>query len=189
MPRTVVTIWAPVFFTGMMCLLLAHVSPIWWLFAAPALALVVFMTTLAEVRDEGKRVLVKSLWKSTFIPKDDVVGTSESFLEGIGVLRLRQFVPPWGRIYFVHEWSTAPVERKTAAFWDLLAPTALALSGFAVARAVGTHGFRIENRPGHIVGISSSIILCLLFVLIRRKMPSLANGLLFVGAMVVGLLR
>src|SRR5579863_2656460 len=143
MPQSVVRVWAPVFLAVMMCLFLRHLAPAYWILGLPVLAIGVFMATLAEVHDEGRGMCVKLLWKSWHVREEDVLRTDESFLEGIGVLRLRGFVFPWGRIYFVREWSaTQPAERYST-FWDPLASAALAMSGFIAARAVSGHGLRI----------------------------------------------
>ena len=55
---------------------------------------VFFMTTLAEIQDQGHRVHVKTLWRSIDVPKEDVAGIAPSIVEGVGVLRLRRFVFP-----------------------------------------------------------------------------------------------
>jgi hypothetical protein len=100
----------PAMFGAMLCLFLWGMAPVFWLFALPVFPILVFMVSLAEVHDEGEQIRVKMWWKFTHIPKRDILSTGNSFLDGIGVLRLRRFMFPWGRIYFVHEWSTIPLQ-------------------------------------------------------------------------------
>jgi hypothetical protein len=45
---------------------------------------VFFMTTLAEIQDQGHRVHVKTLWRSIDVPKEDVAGIAPSIRGGSG---------------------------------------------------------------------------------------------------------
>lgn len=120
-PPSVVRVWMP----SLMCigifLFLQHMAPIYWLGGVPVVALAMFMTTLAAVHDDGRQTYVKRWWAAPRrIPGKDVLGNDESALEGIGRLRLRRFVLPWGRIYFVREWSVTGKEKETARPWRVL---------------------------------------------------------------------
>jgi hypothetical protein len=95
----------PALLTAWVCALFYGMPPLYWLLALPLLLTATFMSTLAEIRDEGRRIRVKRLWSSMDVPKADVVGTARSALEGIGALQLKRFVFPWGKIYFVSAWS------------------------------------------------------------------------------------
>jgi hypothetical protein len=105
---------------GGIYLFLEHAAMIYWLLAVPVVLLATFITTLAAVHNGDGQVFVKRWWASPKrILRKDVVSTAESVLEGIGQLRLRRFVPPWGRIYFLREWSVPSKEREIAELWKL----------------------------------------------------------------------
>jgi hypothetical protein len=116
------TVWMPIILTTILCLFFYGSAPEYWLIALPLLLVVTFMTTLAEIHDEGHTVRVKRWWGSIEVAKQDVAKISPLLLDGIGVLKLRRFVFPWGRIYFVADWSNSGSEgrswRKQRKYWD-----------------------------------------------------------------------
>jgi hypothetical protein len=101
----VLRVWLPILFLLGLYLFFHGTAPQYWLLALPPLLLIIFMITLAEIHDEGRRIRVKTLWKSMDVPREEVVSTAQSGFDGIGVLRLHRFVLPRGRIYFVSDWS------------------------------------------------------------------------------------
>jgi hypothetical protein len=186
---SVLRVCMPAALVAVVCLFLLHLPLLYWLFALLLLPIVVFMVTLAEVRDEGHQVLVKMLWNSARIAKEDILKTSDSLLEGIGVLRLRRYVFPWGGIYFVREWSTRTIAENRSFWLDLLASGALAISGFVAARATHMRGISFESSHSRILALVTAGGLCLLFLLTRKKQPSFANSALFAAAFILGLVQ
>ena len=197
----VVRVWMPILFILGVYLFFHGTAPVYWLIALPLVLVVLFMTTLAEIQDQGHRVHVKTLWQSIDVPKEDVAGIASCFLEGVGVLRLRRFVLPWGRIYFVSDWSKLGVslghekERTDAEprpySWArvTLESLVVAISGFLAARAMGTgiHDFRLEKSAIRIGMLALAGILCVVFAITRARRPSLANVTLFIATFIVGL--
>ncbi len=199
-----VRVWMPGLFVVMTCLFFHGMALQFWLLAVPPLLIATFMSTLAEVHDEGQRVHIKTLWSSMDVSKQDVVKTSRSFLEGIDVLHLRRFVPPWGRIYFVTDWSKTAIadagrgkESTTSGTKSYLIIRAtleslvVALSGFFAARAIGAsvRDFSIATYTARALALLSAGGLCILFAVVQRKKPSFANVALFVAAALVGLVH
>jgi hypothetical protein len=188
-PKSVIRVWLPTFFSAGLCLFLSHMPLAYWLLALPLLPIVIFMITLADVKDEGQEILVNRLWISTHIPKGDVLATNKSFLDGIGVLHLKRFAFPFGRIYFVPEWSTKRHEKQNSSNWDLLGSAALAISGFVAARAVNIHGLTAQTPNARALALALAGALCFSFAATRQKKPGLANGMLFAAAYIMGLVR
>jgi hypothetical protein len=104
---SVVRIWMPGLMTAGLCLFLYGQSLWAWLVGAPVFFLAAFMASLAQVRDDGSRVWIRRLWGTRSVPAKDVLARGRSFLDDIDVLRLRQPVFPWGRVYFVAQWTEA----------------------------------------------------------------------------------
>jgi hypothetical protein len=188
-PKSVIRVWLPAFFSAGVCLFLSSMEPVYWLLALPLLPMLIFMVALAEVHDEGRQIYVRRLWNSTRIPKEDMLVTDKSFLDGIGVLHLKRFVFPFGRIYFVYEWSDCGPEKENSSKWDLLASTAIAISGFFGARAVLFRGFAFEAPHSRILALAFAAALCVSFAVTRRKRLGLANCMLFAAAYIIGLVR
>jgi hypothetical protein len=188
-PKSVIRVWLPVFFGVGVCLFLSSMSPVYWLLALPLLPVPIFMIALAEVHDEGQQIHVRRLWRTTHIPKVDVLRTSKSFLDGIGVSHLRRFVFPFGPIYFVHEWSTRGPEKEHSSNWDLLASAAMAISGFFGARAISIHRLAFEAPHARILALAFAGGLFVLFTVIRKRKSGLANSILFAAGYTSGLIR
>ena len=194
----------PLMFLAMLWLFLHRQSPGYWLVAIPLLLLFGFMNTLADVHDLGNVLRIKRWWNSVDLPKGEITGISPSFIGGIGVLHLRQFAFPWGRIYFVEEWSNlesvdtrsekAASPEETAAgprVRDSLASLALAVSGYICARAISNsvREFRIETYFARSAALTIAAALCILFAATRTKKPSFANVVLFVATWISGLVH
>jgi hypothetical protein len=194
----------PVLFLTMMCLFLYGTARWYWLVSVPLLMLFSFMNTLADIHDIGNRFRVNRWWSSVDISKSEITQVGPSFLEGIGVLRLRRFIFPWGPIYFVAEWSDVPVltvkagEASTGeqgeshnGVRDALAACVLAVSGFASARVLSAsvRDFRIESAAARIVALVIAGSLCVLFALTWAKKTTFANVVLFAATWIAGLAR
>ncbi len=187
---SVIRVWMPIILGGAVCLFLRHAPPLYWLSALILFPILIFMVTLAEVHGEGSHVCIRLLWKSIHIPRTDVLTSQLSFLDGIGVLRLRKPVFPWGRIFFVQRWSRTPPDViKKSDSYDFLLSVVMAISGFAAARAANIRGLNIETAGMRILALVFITGLCLLFAVTRRKNPGLANFRVFSGAFLAGLLR
>jgi hypothetical protein len=197
----VVRVWMPLLFVISMCLFLRGMAPEYWLLAVPVLLVAIFMSTLADVRDDDHRIVIRTIWKSLHISKKDIVKTTPSVLDGIGVLYLRQYVFPWGRVYFVADWSKlAATELQEESinsdskltFWAgaLLVPLAMAISGFLVGVAIrlNIQSFRIEPAT-RMWAFTLAGLLCVVFALARTRKPSFANVVLFAATGIVGFIR
>ncbi len=201
----VVRIWMPMLFLVGVYLFFQGTAPEYWLLAFPLVLIVLFMATLAEIHDQGHRIHVRRLWHSIEVPSEEVAGIAQSFLEGVGVLRLRRFVLPWGRIYFVSDWSKLGVrlepehekgrtdaERRPYSWARVtLESLVVAISGFLAARAMRTsiHDVRLEKSAIRIGMLALAGMLCVVFAMTRTRRPSFANVTLFVATFIVGLAR
>lgn len=186
----VVRVWMPTILGAVAYLFLHNMQPVYWLFALPLLPILIFMVTLAEVHDEGQQIYIRMLWKSNRISKKDILRSDKSFLDGIGVLRLARFVLPWGRVYFVHEWSKRPVsDNNSSPLWDIVASAVVAISGFIAARVTDIRGLRIETSHARVFALVSAGVLLFLFAIARKKRPGFANFALFAATYLVGLVR
>ena len=201
-PPITIRLLLPIMFSWA-CLLLGGPS-VYWLLALPLLLVTAFMTMLADVHDEGQTIRVKRWWHSIHIAKEDVVNIGPSFLDGISVLELRRFAFPWGRIYFVDEWSTvgtAAAERAKGYGTDGTKPSfrravraiiesiTVAVFGFVAGRGTGAsiHNFRIEASTARIEAIALAAALCVAFAIARSKKSSSAPLALYVAAWITGL--
>ncbi len=198
--RFLMTVWMPGILTAIVCMFFYDAAPRYWLLALPLLLVLAFMTTLAEIHDRGGTLNVKRWWGSIEVAKQDVVESSPSFLDGISRLKLRRFVLPWGKIYFVPEWSklreTAQIETsgadsgaKGAKALAALASFALAFSGFVAATAIRSRelDFRMRTSAARIEALVCVAVLGTLFLVTRKKSPSFANVVLFVATFIAGL--
>jgi hypothetical protein len=203
-PPIVIRVWMPLLFVAIVCLFLRGMTPEYWLIALPLLLLFGFMNTLADVHDMGNIIRIKRWWNSVDVPKGEIVRIGPSFLEGIGVLQLCRFVFPWGRIYFVSDWSnvgTVDAEPGKATssnginayplVRNMLASLAMAVSGFISARAISANvrGFRIETSGARTAAFGAAAVLCLVFAVTRTRTSSFANVALFVATWIGGLIH
>jgi len=129
---------------------------------------------------------------------------TQCILEGVGVLRLRTFVFPWGRIYYVSDWSKFGVESPKRPVpgagreagrgsWQeaILEFLAAGISGFLASRAVGSgvYDLRLETSTARLVEFTLAGVFLILFFVTRTKRPSFANVVLFLAAFAVGFAR
>ena len=203
---SLVRIWAPVFIGFGVCFGFGRAPvPVNLLLPAPMLVLCVFMTSLAEVHDDGRTFRVKRWWGSVRLAKGDVLSVGPTFLEEIGVLKARRFVFPWGRVFFVHDWSThqslanghAP-NRSTEAARRSLAREIIeklvllvgAASGFVAGRWARANMliFRISPMPKfEAAGIVA--VLAVACYVVWKKFPGLQFLALYVAAWLLGLMQ
>jgi hypothetical protein len=185
-----------------MCLFLAGMAPVYWLLGLPVVVVAVFMSTLADIQHEGRRVVANTVWRSLNIPQGDVVRTAPSFLEGISVMRLRRYVFPWGRIYFVTDWSKFgslnPEEARMneeskprSSGRVLLETLVVAGSGFIFGFGIrsNTKGFRIETSGMQIAAVGFAGLLMMVFAVARKRRPALANVVLWIATAIIGSVR
>ena len=195
--RFLMTVWMPMIFLAIVCLFLYGVALKYWLLVLPFLLVLAFMTTLAEIHDGGETVHVQRWWGSIALAKEDVAERTPFFLEGIGVLKLRRFVFPWGRIYFVDDWSDvgeprAGAEKKQQvvkpSIFTALASFVLAVSGFLAARAISSNvlDFSIKTPAMRIEALTVAGVLCIIFTTARKRNPSFANVALFMATLITG---
>jgi hypothetical protein len=201
-PPVVIRVGMPAMFFIWICLFFQGIAPQYWLISLPLLLLLGFMNTLADVHDAGHRLRIKRWWKSMDVPKREITRIGPSFLDGIGVIEFRRFVFPWGRIYFVAEWSnvesadaepgkTSSTDERTphGFFLDVVAAISLAVSGFVSARAVSTNtpDFRIQTSSARVEAFIVIGALCLLYAIARVKRQSWANVVLYIATWIGGL--
>jgi hypothetical protein len=198
----IVRVWMPILFLVGVYLFFHGTAPEYWLLALPLVLIVLFMATLAEIHDQGHRIHVRRLWHSIDVPREDVAGIAQSLLEGVGVLRLRRFVLPWGRIYFVSDWSKFGVvsggregeetesEAKPHSFTRaVIEILVVAISGLLAGRAIrsSVHGVIVETLALRVGWVIFALTLCVVFAIARRSWPSFANVVLFVATFIVGI--
>jgi hypothetical protein len=198
----VVRVWIPISLVVGVCLFFHGMPLVYWLLGLPPLLIAVFISTLAEIQDEDQRIRVKTLWKSMDVPKEQIVRTAQSFLEGIGVLQLQRFVLPWGKIFFIADWSKFGVvieedgeegksdEAKPYGFVRAtLESLAIAASGFFAALGMrsSAHDFRIQTSKMQMLAFALAGVLCIVFAIVRKRNPGFANVTLFVAAWIAGL--
>jgi hypothetical protein len=203
-PPTVVTLWMPAFFLLGMYLFLNGMRAQYWSICVPLVPLLAYMNTLAEIHSSGGKLRIKRWWGSVYIAKSEVLDISPSMLQGIGRLHFRRFMPPWGVIYFVTDWSTlelpeAPSEllsSKPAVATrervpDVLASVLMGGSGFVVGKMLSGE-FRtlsVEGTLANILALTIAGALGTSFLLTRKKTPTLANVLLYLAALIVAFVR
>ncbi len=194
----------PTLFTVAGCLFFSGVKPIYRLLGLPLLIVIAFMTTLAAIDDRGQTIRIKRWWGSIEVPKPDVTEYESSSLEGIGVLRIRRFALPWGHIYYVEDWSHLEGESKAVAespksrknkshglFYSYFEPIVLAVSGFLAAQAIRSNipEFGVQASTARICALALATALLLMFLVIKRMNPRVANISLFFAILVMGLIR
>lgn len=67
-----------------------------------------FGASLAIVELRGDALRYRRLFKWTVVPQDDIVSARAVLPPLIGSMRLKRFVFPWGRLYFVLDSDTEP---------------------------------------------------------------------------------
>lgn len=131
-----------------------------------------------------------------YIAKSEVLDISPSMLQGIRRLHFRRFMPPWGVIYFVADWSALELRSNQSAptresVPDVLASVLMGGSGFVVGKMLsGEFGtLSVKGTLANILVLTIAGSLGVLFLLSCRKMPALANALLYLAALVVAFVR
>ena len=203
-PVPVITLWMPALFFAGLYLFLNGLPPQYWVIGIPVLALLGFMNTLAEIHSEDKQIRIRRWWGSVCVNKSEIVDISPSVLQGIGRLRVRRFMPPWGIIYFVADWSSVEVAHTSVAVrhaipavnprervLNLVGSVLLGASGFVLGRMLNDdfHKLSIENPSVSILALTTSAALMVFFALVRKRRGTLANMLLFVAMLIAALVR
>ena len=164
------------------------------------------MTTLAEVHDEGESLRVKRWWHTIHVAKLDVARIGPFFVGGISVMDFRRSVFPWGRIYFVDDWSklgtlaaghekgagtggTKPSARRELR--ATLESLAVAVFGFITGRGTGAiiHNLRIETSATRIEALTLAAALCVAFGIAQKRKPGSAGLALYVATWIAGLVH
>jgi hypothetical protein len=203
-PAAVITLWMPALCSTGLFLFLNGLEPQYWVICIAVLPVLGFMNTLAEVRRQGKQIRIRRWWGSISVDESDIVDISRSVLQGIGRLRVRRFMPPWGVIYFVADWSNVevlhdsitvrqvdpPVDLRSRVA-DLFAAVLIAASGFALGRMLISdfHKFSIARLSSSILALTISALLAVLFIFSRKRHGTLAAVLLFVATLIAALVR
>ena len=192
----VVTLWMPAFFLLGLYLFLNGMPAQYWSICVPLVPLLVYMNTLAEVHSSGGQLRIRRWWGSMYIAKSEVLDISPSMLQGIRRLHCRRFMPPWGVFYFVADWSAlelpsnqSPPTRERVP--DVLASLLMGGSGFVVGKMLsGEFGtLSVKETSANILVLTIAGSLGVLFLLSRRKMPVLANALLYLAGLIVAFVR
>jgi hypothetical protein len=204
-PPIVTTLLLPIIFSTWVYFLFGR-PPVYWLLAPPLLLVIVFMTTLAEVHDEGETVRVKRWWHTVHVAKRDVARIGPSFVDGISVVELCHSVFPWGRVYFVDDWSklgtlaaghargdgtsgTNPSTRRAVRV--ILDSLAVAVFGFIMGRGarVGFPQRWIESSSARIEALALAAALCVVFAIAQIRKPGSAPLALAVATWIAGLVH
>lgn len=79
-----------------------------WLLALPFLVGAFFAGSIAIVQVRNGAVYYKRLFRWTIIPESQIMDARVEWPRAIGSLRLKRFLFPWGRLYFVLDSATDP---------------------------------------------------------------------------------
>jgi hypothetical protein len=105
----------PAFCVVVSLLLISGYFPGWnLLHASPFLIAAWFGASLAIVEVRGDVLRYRRLFKWTIIPEGDIV--SARVVLGVGSMRLKRFLFPWGRLYFVLDANSEPNPFRKAEF-------------------------------------------------------------------------
>src|SRR5579884_2384520 len=203
-PAAVITLWMPVLISAGLFIFLKGLEPQYWLIWIAILPLLVFLNTLAEVQRQDKQIHIRRWWGSMFIDETEVIDISRSALRGVGRLRLRRFMPPWGVVYFVADWSKVEMQQRSVTprqvpplfhlrsrVANLFSAVLFAASGFALGRMLITdfHKFLFARPLASIPALTMSALLIMLFVFLQKRNGTLANVLLFIAMLIAALVR
>lgn len=197
-PRSVLTLWMPVILAAMLCLFLWGQSLIAWACSLPLWIVILFMLTLAEVRQEGNTVTYRRWLGSSRADDNEVLCVGQSRLRGTAYVELKRFVLPWGRVYFQTEWANEALvrriepkqgrSRRSAAdvVWTVIA----AVSGFGTGSVVTSNVFHHTSRGDQAgVVLAMAALLLVSGLLIGRRNASLGNSFVFIAMGVAAVVR
>jgi hypothetical protein len=77
--------------------------PVILFFSGPLLLLATFLASAAQIRPERDRLRYRRFLKWEELPYSAIVRCEVGAWPGVGFLKLRRFLPPWGKLYFVIE--------------------------------------------------------------------------------------
>ena len=86
--------------------------------------LALFYLTAVQIKPESQAIRYRYfyLFKWLQIPYEEILDCRNSLVPGLGVLKLRRFALPWGRIYFVREEAVLqiPFRRQQSALTSII---------------------------------------------------------------------
>jgi hypothetical protein len=201
-PASVLTLWMPAFLGIGVSLFLVGQPLEYWSICILIVPLLAYMNTLARIHGCDGKIRITRWWGSIYVSQSEILDISPCMLEGIGRLRLRRFVAPWGSIYFLSDWSNIEIPQsgpRTQAInraddvrknvSSLIASVLLGLSGFVLGRVLGNDFHALSTKVSAVAAaaLTTSASLAVLFALTRKRAPVLANVLLFCAMLVVAL--
>jgi hypothetical protein len=100
-------LWGPLLCVGGALLVFGQDFPsLRFLLAIPFFIAALFGLSLAVLEVRGGSLRYRRLFKWTTIPEDQIVSARVEWPPVIGSVRLRRFLLPWGRLYFILDKST-----------------------------------------------------------------------------------
>jgi hypothetical protein len=75
----------------------------WVVLSLPPVLVALFYLSAVQIRPGPKMLRWRRLFNWQDVPYENILECKVSIAPGIGLLRLRRFVFPWGRLYFVRE--------------------------------------------------------------------------------------
>jgi len=101
--------WGPLLCAGGPLLVFGEDFLTWqFLLAFPFLMGALFGASLAILEVRGGVLRYRRLLRWTTIPEDEIVGARVEWPPVLGSIRLKRFLFPWGRLYFVLDASSDP---------------------------------------------------------------------------------
>jgi len=111
-------VWGPILWVAASLLLFGKEFPGWrFLLASPFLIVALFEASLATVEVRGGVLRYRRLFKWTIIPEGDIVSARVVWHPFIASMRLKRFLFPWGRLYFILDGELNPFRKGE---YDLL---------------------------------------------------------------------
>lgn len=200
-PPAVITLWMPALFLLGLCLFLNGLPAQYWTICILIVPLLMYMNTLADIHSSDGQIRIRRWWGSIYVGENDILEMSPSMLEGIRRLRLRRFVPPWGIVYVVADWSSAALPQGAAPSANrkpkssnrvpnLFASVLLGTSGFVLGLVLGHDlpALSITGSSARILALLSAGVLAVFFGFTWKRMPTWANMLLFSSTLIAALI-
>jgi len=102
-PRTIVLIgkvWLPLLGALGLVTIFWGSSTVQWLFTIPFLAMLAFFFTAAEIEVGEKSLRYRRFFRWKQIPYEAVLDASNSWFLLFPYVKLKYFLPPWGKLYY-----------------------------------------------------------------------------------------
>lgn len=111
-------VWGPILWVAASLLLFGREFPGWrFLLVSPFLIAALFEASLAIVEVRDGVVRYRRLFKWTIVPEGDIVSARVVWHPFIASMRLKRFLFPWGRLYFILDGELNPFRKGE---YDLL---------------------------------------------------------------------